>query len=145
MHQPNNLLRLNVGFLINQPVGYSRDFLFDIPHINLSDDLGLNNLSGSAQITRTSQGLLVQVKMLATLPSECVHCLIQYDQSLNTDFTELYAFSRKSVTESELLLPEDGHIDLFPLVREYTSFKDILKYDFERHTQMLTIFADIRS
>ena len=119
MHQPNNLLRLNVGFLINQPVGYSRDFLFDIPQINLSDDLGLNNLSGSAQITRTSQGLLVQVKMQATLPSECVHCLIQYDQSLNTDFTELYAFSRKSVTESELLLPEDGHIDLYPLVREY--------------------------
>ena len=119
MHQPNNLLRLNVGFLINQPVGYSRDFLFDIPRINLSEDLELNELAGSAHISRTSQGLLVQVKMQATLPSECVRCLIQYNQSLNTDFTELYAFSKDSVTESELILPEDGHIDLDPLVREY--------------------------
>jgi uncharacterized protein len=117
--QTNNLLRLNVGFLINQPVGYSRDFLFDIPRISLSEDLDLNNLSGVAQITRTSQGLLVQVKLHATLLSECVRCLIHYNQSLNTNFTELYAFSKDSITESELILPEDGHIDLDPLVREY--------------------------
>jgi uncharacterized protein len=35
------------------------------------------------------------------------------------EFTELYAFSRNSVTDSGLLFPEDGHIDLAPLVREY--------------------------
>jgi uncharacterized protein len=119
VHQNNNPLRLNVGFLINQPVGYSRDFIFDIPCINISDDLELNNLTGVAQITRTSQGLLVQVNLQAALLSECVRCLIQYNQILNTNFTELYAFSKNSVTESELILPEDGHIDLDPLVREY--------------------------
>ena len=33
--------------------------------------------------------------------------------------TELYAFNNKSVSESGLLMPEDGHIDLQPLIREY--------------------------
>lgn len=109
MHHTNNPFRLNVGFLINQPVGYSRDFLFDIPKARFSEDLELNNLSGSAQITRASQGLLIQVSMRATIPSECVRCLIEYEQILSTDFTELYAFSIDSVTDSELILPEDGY------------------------------------
>jgi uncharacterized protein len=114
-----NQLRLNVGFLINAPVGDSRDFQFDIPHIHFEPDLDLNNLSGTAKITRTAQGLLVQTKMRATLPAECVRCLQDFIQQLNAQFTELYAFSRNSVTESGLLLPDDAHIDLSPLVREY--------------------------
>jgi uncharacterized protein len=38
---------------------------------------------------------------------------------LNWDFTELFAFKQKSVSESDLLLPEDQQIDLGPLIREY--------------------------
>jgi uncharacterized protein len=117
--QSNNIFRLNVGFLINQSVGYSRDFLFESPHVHLSPDLDLNGLSGSTRITRTAQGLLVQVKMHATLLSQCVRCLKDFQLPLNNDFTELYAFSRSSMTDSDLLVPEDAHIDLGPLVREY--------------------------
>jgi uncharacterized protein len=45
--------------------------------------------------------------------------LSPFPQPLEIDFTELYAFSQRFATESELILPEDGHIDLEPLVREY--------------------------
>jgi uncharacterized protein len=31
----------------------------------------------------------------------------------------LYAFSKKSVSESGLILPDNAHIDLQPLIREY--------------------------
>jgi uncharacterized protein len=31
----------------------------------------------------------------------------------------LYAFKKENVTDSGLLMPEDAHIDLQPLVREY--------------------------
>jgi uncharacterized protein len=31
----------------------------------------------------------------------------------------LYAFTPRSATDSDLIVPEDGHIDLAPLVREY--------------------------
>lgn len=119
MPQPRDQLRLNVGFLINQSVGYSRDFDVEIPTIRLEHDLELTGMSGTARLTRTAQGLLVQVKMQATLLTECVRCLTDFMQPLVIDFTELYAFSRNSVTDSDLLVPEDAHIDLSPLVREY--------------------------
>lgn len=119
MNSTRYALRLNVGFIVNQSVGFSREFLFDYPLINLEPDLVLNNLSGSARFTRTQQGLLAQVKMSADLPSTCVRCLADFDQSLEINFTELYAFSSRSMSESGLILPDDGHIDLAPLVREY--------------------------
>jgi uncharacterized protein len=114
-----NFFRLNVGFLINQSVGYSRDFIFDFPRAFFKPDLELYDLTGLARVTRTAQGLLVQAEINATLPTECVRCLEGFNQPLHAQFTELYAFSRKSVTDSGLVLPEDAHIDLEPLVREY--------------------------
>ena len=119
MSNSSNQLRLNVGFLLNAPVGDSRDFPIDIPHIHLDPDLDLSDLQGTARLTRTAQGILVQAKLRAALPTECVRCLKDFIQPLEADFTELYAFTRKTVTESGLLLPEDAHIDLRPLVREY--------------------------
>jgi len=112
-------LRLNVGFLINQPVGSSREFLFDIPVFHLDTEFHLTNLGGMAKFTRTAQGLLAQVKMHATAKTECVRCLSDFEQDLNIDFTELYAFSLNAVTDSELLVPENAQINLRPLVREY--------------------------
>jgi uncharacterized protein len=35
------------------------------------------------------------------------------------EFTELYAFSQRYVTDSGLLMPETGIIDLAPVLREY--------------------------
>ena len=118
MH-PNNNLRLNIGFFIGQGVGYSRDFLFESSRLVFEPDLILSDFSGIARITRTAQGLLVQAKMNATISSECVRCLTSIQLPLKIDFTELYAFSLQSVTDSGLLISDDAHIDLAPLVREY--------------------------
>ena len=119
MHPSQNIFRLNAGFFLGQGVGYSRDFLFESPEVRFDPDLILYDLSGSARITRTAQGLLVQVQLHAAMPAECVRCLNDLSQPLETEFTELYAFTPQSVTESGLLLPESGYINLSPLVREY--------------------------
>ena len=119
MNQPRQSLRLNVGFLIHQSVGFSRDFYFDLPILTIEPDLNLNNLQGKARITRTPQGLLIQAELQALIQAQCVRCLTNTDQKLNAEFTELYAFSLRSTSESELILPEDGYIDLGPLAREY--------------------------
>ena len=118
MH-PNNSLRLNVGFFIGQSVGYSRDFLFESNRLVFEPEFILSDFSGAARITRAAQGLLVQAKMGATIPSECVRCLTSFQLPLKIDFTELYAFSPQSVTDSGLLVSDDAHINLTPLVREY--------------------------
>lgn len=111
--------RLNLGFIIHQTIGYSRDFPFDIPQIQLETDLDLTDLTGIVRVTRTPQGLLVQVKMKADTHTECVRCLNEFFHDLQVDFSELFAFSKRSITESNLILPEDGKIDLEPLLREY--------------------------
>ena len=49
----------------------------------------------------------------------CVRCLNEFEYGLNWNLTELYAFNKKSVSESGLILPESAHIDLQPLIREY--------------------------
>lgn len=118
MSQPPNVLRLNVGFIIHENVGYVRDFPIEIPEIYLPPDLKLVNLTGNIRVSRAAQGLLVQVRLLAYIMTECVRCLKDFLQPLQVEFTELYAFNRDSITELGLLVPESGKIDFEPLVRE---------------------------
>jgi uncharacterized protein len=118
MYISHDVLRLNVGFIIHQTVGYSRDFPFEIPAIRLPPDLYLSDLIGVVRVTRTSQGLLVQAKLQASIAAECVRCLSEFQQLLEVEFSDLYAFTQASVTESGLILPENGKIDLAPIVRD---------------------------
>jgi uncharacterized protein len=112
-------LRLNVGFLVKAPIGSSRDFHFDFPHIHLQPDMDLDDLAGVARIGRTPQGLLVQGNFKASAGAACVRCLTDFQQPLTTEFDELYAFTKRTMSESGLILPEDGNIDLEPIIREY--------------------------
>jgi uncharacterized protein len=116
---PHSPLRLNVGFVVAQSAGFNRDFPFDLPQINIPPDLQLSGLSGSVRATRTPQGILLQAGLQIQIGLECVRCLTDFLQSLNINFTELYAFSQRYVTDSGLLMPETGFIDLAPVLREY--------------------------
>ena len=119
MSDPHSPLRLNVGFVVAQSAGFSRDFTFDLPQINIPPDLQVSGLIGSIRATRTPQGILLQVDLQAQTHLECVRCLTVFQQSLNVTFTELYAFSQRYITDSGLLMPETGIIDLAPVLREY--------------------------
>ena len=112
-------LRLNVGFLIHEEVGYSHDFPFAIQRILLGPDLELWDLDGLLNVARTAQGLLFTGGFSAHTGLECVRCLRPFDQKLNWSLTEMYAFNEKSVSDSGLIVPEDAQIDLQPLIREY--------------------------
>ena len=118
MSNPRKPFRINVGFIIHEEVGYSHEIPFDLEKVKL-DDLELQNLTGSVTIDRTPQGLFVQGKFSADTVLECVRCLKEFVYPLHWEFSELYAFKPKDVSESGLVLPEDAHIDLAPLLREY--------------------------
>ncbi len=119
MNLPRNPFRINVGFLLNQPIGTSRDIHFDYPVVHLKPDLDLSDLSGVVRVGRTPQGIFVQGAFEGKAPAECVRCLTEFKQLLRTTFEELYAFDKRSTTESGLTLPEDANIDLEPIIREY--------------------------
>jgi len=118
MTNSRNPFRINVGFIIHEEVGYSHEIPFESDRVNI-EDLELCGVLGKAVIGRTPQGLIVQASLSAETSLECVRCLKGFDQSIAWHMTELYAFTKKSVSESGLLLPEDAHIDFAPLIREY--------------------------
>ena len=116
---PRYPLRLNVGFLINQPVGTYRDIPFEFEQLAIWEDLPASNFSGTARVSKTGQGILVDGDFQAITTLECVRCLTEFKQPVHTQYQELFAFKYNQVTDSGLVLAEDGNIDLAPLVREY--------------------------
>jgi uncharacterized protein len=119
MPSPRKPFRINVGFIAHEEIGRCHDFPFEFDQLNLGDELELRDFSGVVDIGRTPQGLVVQADFSAETALECVRCLTDFEQRLSWSFTELYAFDKRSVTDSGLILPEDGHIDLAEMLREY--------------------------
>ena len=112
-------LKINLGFIAQQQVGFRRDFLVEIPHLSLPPDLDLEDFRLDLGVSRSAQGLLTHAEISAAAVLECARCLDEFKQSLKTSFTELYPFKDRSLSESGLLYPESGLIDFGPLVREY--------------------------
>ncbi|RJP48231.1 MAG: DUF177 domain-containing protein [Anaerolineaceae bacterium] len=119
MPSPKKPFRFNVGFIIHEEVGYHHDFPFAFDQISLGDGLELRNFEGVINVGKTPQGLIVQADFSAETTLECVRCLTEFEHELTWSFTELYAFDKRSITESGLLLPDDAHLDMALLLREY--------------------------
>jgi uncharacterized protein len=119
MKSQTNNLHLNVGFVAQESIGYSREFLFERSTLFLEPDLLLHDFKGKITASRTSEGLLFQGEFRAISGVNCVRCLVDYDQILETEYTELYVFESHVQADTELVYPEDGHIDLGPVIREY--------------------------
>lgn len=110
-------LRINIGFIIYENVGYSHEFEFDFPIYHFPD-INLENFKGIAKLSKTSHGIVVVGAFEAVTELQCVRCLEIYKQKVTAQFTELYAFTLDTVTESGLLVPESGIIDLTEIIRE---------------------------
>ena len=112
-------LRLNVGFLLHENVGYSRKFEFDYPAVQVADDLDITTLTGSLRLTRTGQGLYADGRLQAASAVECVRCLTPFQQPLGMQLSELFVYPPDLAADPLLAVPETGLLDLSPIVREY--------------------------
>jgi uncharacterized protein len=112
-------LRINVGFIVNQAIGYSRDFSIEIPDYSFSEGPDVRDLAFDILISRTTEGLLVQANGHALIELECGYCLENFWHKLSFDFVEMFTFRSHAVEETELILPDDLQIDLAPLLTEY--------------------------
>lgn len=102
--------------MLNESIGNHRDLTFEIDEITLYSELELTNLKGQVRINRTPQGLLIEANFQATVVGQCVRCLEEFEQPLETEFKELFAYRTRHTRDSEFFVPEDGHINLAPLV-----------------------------
>jgi uncharacterized protein len=113
------IFRINVGFLINQPIGYTRDIPIELAHQVFDENLTVDDLKGNLNISRTQSGLRVQAIFKAVTNAECVRCLEVFQLPLETTFEEIFTYEHNPLSEEELIIPEDGNIDFEPYVRDY--------------------------
>ena len=113
-----NVLRLNVGFLLKEGIGYSREITFDEPEVQVAADLTVSRLHGAVSFSRTPQGLYVQGRLQAVSHEQCVRCLADVDQMLASKIGDLFIYPPENAPEDALTVGDDVHIDLAPLVRE---------------------------
>lgn len=117
------LLRLNVGFLLKEGAGYSRDFVFDQPGTIHADEVTLSNLNGTLHLSRTPQGILVQGTLNARIGVECTRCLAPFDLSFDVELSELFVPEWQDQSGevrgiNPYVIDEGGFIDLTPIMRE---------------------------
>ena len=118
MNNSQNPLRLNVGYLYNKPIGTSREVDVNYQQF-IIDDLVIKELKSLVRISRTREGLLLQVTGNAELETRCGRCLKEFFLPVAFNFEELYQFPSRHREEADLILPNDGYIDLRALYREY--------------------------
>ncbi len=115
----NNLFRINVGFLIHEAVGAYREFEIEAPSLNLEDDFEVENVHCLVRVNRVQQGILASIHITAETQMECVRCLESFPQKIESNFDELFAFHLRQNADADLYLPENGVMDILPLIREY--------------------------
>ena len=114
-----HLLRLNVGFLLHQGAGTSREFEIDLPALQVGDDLDLLFLRGLLRLTRTGEGLYIEGSLESEIDLECDRCLTQVNRALAVELGELLYYPPRPGTDPSENVPETGTLDLRPLVREH--------------------------
>lgn len=110
----NRLLRLNVGFLLKESAGYSREFTFDEPGTLPAEDVAISHLLGKLRLTRTPQGILVQGTLEAKTAIECTRCLTPLLYTFQVELSELFALNGSGA----YVIDDGDTIDLTPILRE---------------------------
>ncbi|MBN1429305.1 MAG: DUF177 domain-containing protein [Anaerolineae bacterium] len=117
----NRLLRLNVGFLLKEGPGYSREFDFDQDGTFIVEDVVISRLRGVLRLTRTRQGIVIQGTLRTQIATECVRCLIPIALPCDIELSELFVYPATpaaSPAPNPYFVDDGGFIDLQPIIRE---------------------------
>ena len=120
MEKIRHPLRTNVGYFLNKPIGFSREFQVDFAEIFIEPDLNATSLVGTFSFSRTREGLLLQADLEADIAANCNRCLEPITVHVCADFEELYVFETRMKEElDEEEVPNDGYIELGVPFRDY--------------------------
>jgi len=114
-HSP---LRLNVGFLLKEGVGYSREIPINEPKLDIATDLTVKGFQGALTLVRTPQGLYASARLQGQIPGECSRCLTEIEQTVSSRISELYHYPPETAPAEGSVIPEDMNLDLSEVVRE---------------------------
>jgi len=110
-------LRFNFGFLLESNHGAERIVEIDFPRITLQE-LALAPLTGTFRVSRNNGGLYLDGTLHAVYGTECVKCLESFEQKIAVPLQEQAHSPPSAAQEGELVIGEDGWLDLAPVVRQ---------------------------
>lgn len=120
---PNNnyvhakILRVNVGFILAESIGFSHPAEFHVPSpLRVAEDLLLNHFYATLNLIHTREGVLVQGTVQTSVATECSRCSDDILVPVEFDIQELFANSANGSTE--FTIGDDFVLDLAPLIRE---------------------------
>ena len=111
--------RINIGFLINQTVGFQREVPFEYSTYQFDEEFRFHDLHGVITLERTKNGIRSLGNVSAKTPLECSRCLETFTAELNAEFEEIFTFANRPLSEDETIIPENGNLDFAPLIRDY--------------------------
>lgn len=119
MKLPRKPFRINIGFLINQPIGYTRSLPFEFSEIEIGEGFKTRDLTGKIDLVRTQDGFHAQALFNGKVSDECSRCLEPFQKLVHSEFEEFFIFPHVESSEDEIKVSEDGNVDFESIIYDY--------------------------
>ena len=119
MKSTRNPFLINIGFLINQPIGYSRTIPFTFQEMDFGDGLVVQQLEINIELVRNQDGFRSMVEFKGFFTNECGRCLETFREKIQGEFEEFFTFPYVETSDDEIQVPESGDVDFKPILHDY--------------------------
>ena len=108
--------RVHVARLLQEPVGATRQRAVALPELELDDEHDASDVAANLRLTRIPAGILAKGQLTATVTVECIRCLEEYEQAVETTFADEYRPTVDIVTGHDVELDgETDEVDYFSI------------------------------
>ncbi len=101
--------RVHVAQLLQEPVGATRQRALALPELELDDEHDADGVATNLRLTRIPAGILAEGRLTATVTLECIRCLEEFEQAVETTFADEYRPTVDIVTGHDV--EQDGETD----------------------------------
>lgn len=101
--------RIHVAQLLQEPVGATRQRAVMLPELELDDEHDADGVAANLRLTRIPAGILVDGRLTATVTLECIRCLEEFEQVVETNFADEYRPTVDILTGHDV--EQDGETD----------------------------------
>ena len=101
--------RVHVAQLLQEPVGATRQRALALPELELDDEYDADGVAANLRLTRIPAGILVEGRLTATVTLECIRCLEEFEQAVETTFADEYRPTVDIATGHDV--EQDGEAD----------------------------------
>lgn len=119
MKATRNPFLINIGFLINQSIGYARAIPFQHDEFDFGDGFIVRKLEGEIELIRNQDGFRSVAEFKGYIDNECGRCLEPFHEKVHGTFEEFFTFPFTEPSDDEIQVAENGNVDFKPILHDY--------------------------